>query len=421
MLTIDRSSVSPTNRNYPMPRRRAVVVKETVERLVSLAQRHSGSPLEKRVMVLRLIREAPSASSESIGIEVGVSKPTVDRWVALYRDGGLDQLLTIAKSGRRNVRRLDPKLVSRLVLMYNSGDLRSIEHAQEWLRKKLSIIYSRSGVALILRSNGARKPGRLSEQDVQSTDLFNLRARSALNALQRSFDAVQTAKSLEDLIMTLVSNVDKVTVILETRSDLLEPERYNPTALLMQSITGAEPAPLDAKWAPSDADASFSMKVYTDMRKREYPIHHYHEPIIFDLFYAGLVQIGAVFLWRSLRKPKLGNDAASAVNALRPFLEYVAANAVVWHQHRRPQEQVADAVLNEAVRRYSLTPQERAAATLQLLGYSYRQIAKSMNVTTETVKKHLSSVRRKSKTKSVIDLFATLFMPVYRDRERDQQ
>src|SRR5687768_7952896 len=101
-----------------MPRKRSLIVEESGTHIRAVEAKHRGMPTAQRLHALRLLQSNPRASAAAIASEVGVSKATLERWIALYKRGGLAGLLAMAKPGRRIVRKLPPKIVSQLARRY---------------------------------------------------------------------------------------------------------------------------------------------------------------------------------------------------------------------------------------------------------------------------------------------------------------
>jgi DNA-binding CsgD family transcriptional regulator len=414
-----------------MPRHRSLEIVESAEFLGRLERKHRTGPFAARTRMLRVLRRRPHLSVAAIAELIGVSAPTIDRWIGIYRRGGVEALLSREPRQRRSDSKLPLRILEAMARRYRSGALGSIEEVRLWLAEYHGIDYSRSSVGVLLkgfldadRERETKSPERnwsrsttirLGESehgfeappgDTTADAALLLRL---LNNAPKSFDSASDIAALRDALAVFVPTVDRMMIAVDTAFDPLAPEAYVPTAEVIQHSARGRSRGVSVR--TEAGSRTFSQSILEGLYEQGFPHGEYHPATVIDLTYRGSTAIACILLWRERTKSALLDRDLASIERLRPFLESTVVTIIVRHQHRRPQEGVIDKALVAATKRYQLTPQERRIMTYRMLGHSYKQIASVLEVTQDNVKKHLQSVHRKTGTVSIVDMFGKLFMP----------
>jgi DNA-binding CsgD family transcriptional regulator len=345
-----------------MPRRRRLDIAESPAALSRLERKLRSGPLATRVRALQVMKRFPELVTAEVALRVGVSAPTVERWVATYRGGGLDALLEVRPPGRP---RSAPGTAPR-------GGRPSIA----------------------VGSTGAPR----------AADPF----LCLLNALPNTFDVTTATRELRNALAPLLPAVDRIAIAVDTSCDLCDPDEYNASADVIHHVPPK--GSVGVSVSTHAASRGFSAAVLDGMLEQGFPFDDYHPPHVIELAYYETMQIGCIILCRERQKSPLREADTAIIETLRPFLESAFAGVIIRHQFLRPQERLIDDVLVEATVRYQLTHQERRVLTCRMLGLSYKEIAAEIGVSQDNVKKHLQSVHRKTGTVSLGDVFGKLFM-----------
>ena len=79
----------------------SIEVRETVAELEDRLQKQSNPILKERLQVLYLLQLPKAMSVSGVAKVIGRHRGSVQRWLSLYREGGLDRLLETRQSPGR--------------------------------------------------------------------------------------------------------------------------------------------------------------------------------------------------------------------------------------------------------------------------------------------------------------------------------
>lgn len=352
-----------------MARRRAVVIAEDLEPVES---RYRDRPEYLRIRVLRLLQEKPERTHGEVAGMLGISKVTVDRWLGIYRRSGVEGLLGL---------RMTP-------------------------------------VAGANRPVASGAPGRAdTERSLPASDsLIRL-----MNSLPLSLDVAEAITILKNELIAILPDVDRVVISVDTACDLAHPENYRPNLSVIQDATARVSARQRVLVRQVDAETSRLDSLLQLLRRQGYPIGDYHHPEFFEINYDQQAPLGLILLWRELSKSPISRSTRDLVESLLPFLIYALSTIVARHQYKSPGDRIFRDALQQMSNECSLTPAERRVVTYRLYGHSYKVIADELEVSEDTVKKHLGSVHRKTNTAGHAELFAKYFSPLIVPSDRGKQ
>jgi DNA-binding CsgD family transcriptional regulator len=97
--------------------------------------------------------------------------------------------------------------------------------------------------------------------------------------------------------------------------------------------------------------------------------------------------------------------------SLEPFLIFALSDLVTRHYYAKPIDRVFTDILRELSLDSGLSTQDIRILSLMLLGYSYKQVADRMELSIDTIRKHMKRIYRKTRTGSLAELFAKYFTP----------
>lgn len=343
-----------------MPKTIQRTVEESLEELEHFEQIYRGRPEELRARLLRVVRTQPELSFDEAAAVAGVPRRTAYRWWSVYEERALIGLMNM-----------------------NLGRPVGSRKSREKSRISPTVVDRPSAAELIDLMNGM--PMQLSMLD-------------GINGLR-------------DRLMTLLPDVDRISISVNTHCDLEDPGGYQPKLNISQR-------PERGRGIDEGVEVSWIHGVQTpaedmleQMRKGGFPFERYHAPVAFDLWYEGTADLGALVLWREHDKPRISQDSLDLIERLRPFLIYVFSNLVIRHHYANPRDRVFYSSLRDMAVRAQLTAQERRIISYRLMGYSYKKIAAELGRTEGAVKKQIASVHRKTGTQGHSELFAKYFTP----------
>ena len=115
---------------------------------------HHDVPRRKRLMALWLLRRGESVADAAQ--MAGVGQRTLTRWIAWYREGGLEEVLKrVAGHGSVGSRcRLSDEQIDSLMEQASLGKFRTYEQARQWVKKEYGIEYRYKGIYAVLSRRG---------------------------------------------------------------------------------------------------------------------------------------------------------------------------------------------------------------------------------------------------------------------------
>jgi transposase len=127
---------------------------ESADVLHAKYKRERNGHRRARLQALYLLRSGSSISAA--GEAVGVDYRTVQRWVAWYREGGLNAVLLrtpgYAAPGRPS--RLTSEQRTVLLKKARSGQFRTVREAVDWVHREYGVTYTYTGMHALLNRNG---------------------------------------------------------------------------------------------------------------------------------------------------------------------------------------------------------------------------------------------------------------------------
>lgn len=129
------------------------VAVEWAEEAEALRERFAAERVverRKRLQALWLVRRGEGV--DRAAEQAGVGKRTVDRWLAWYREGGLDNVLDrVPGHGAKGATgKLTPEQVGRLAERAGGGRFHTYGEVAEWVRSEYGVTYSYNGIWSLL-------------------------------------------------------------------------------------------------------------------------------------------------------------------------------------------------------------------------------------------------------------------------------
>jgi len=122
-----------------MARRLAVDVKESIQDLERFIKDERSHNRKERLQILLLFKSGNARTLQKLAQCVGKSESTIKRWLVLYRQGGLEKLLTIKKRGGKEAILSPEMLMSLEKRLYETPYFNSYGQVQHWIQKELEI------------------------------------------------------------------------------------------------------------------------------------------------------------------------------------------------------------------------------------------------------------------------------------------
>ncbi|HVZ38690.1 MAG TPA: helix-turn-helix transcriptional regulator [Candidatus Kapabacteria bacterium] len=392
-----------------MARKRKDDIIESVEELAELESKYRGKPEEARVKVLRLLKDDPDLGIDEAAVIIGYSKQAVKRWLKVYRDEGLLQLLT--GGGRRRVPSQDLQL-GLLQQKLAAGDFQEIGDVMHWISQRIvpagQIRHDRSDGSQ--HAQGSSTNGHSAVMPAVSIVPDNvLRFLSSLVGVS---DVQSWTSSFREALRILLGDVDLVSIGINVECDLQNPSAYRPNMALSQSIVSGTEA-IDSlhhlNRADENRDEEHIKRFLDNLRRRKFKFAEYHPPVSFVYHYGDNAYLGGIVLWRERSWPPVSSRTVATMESLRSFVVFLLSDFVARHQLARPMGHSFAETVDEIAMTAGLTLQERRILMLQLLGMGYEEIADNLNISLNTVRTHVRSIYEKTGARGQTDLVAKYF------------
>ena len=122
-----------------MPKKLAIYIKETPQELRQLLHQQKNSRIKERVQILYLLKTQQSQSALEASIFIGRDYSTIKRWLRVYRQKGLAELLELKHGGGRSLS-LNSEILNALCQrLQKPSEFKSYESIQIWLRETYGI------------------------------------------------------------------------------------------------------------------------------------------------------------------------------------------------------------------------------------------------------------------------------------------
>jgi transposase len=152
------------------------LIRQSEEELLALEKRHRNSHLSHRVRMLRLLKVGRCRSIRQAAEVLGYSWRQCQRWIGLYREGGLDALLVDETHKRGNHQeRVTPEALGALEEAMERGEIASYEQARKFLADRGVYYRNQSSIFRLFKRHRIKaKTGRYRHQkaDPQEQEAF---------------------------------------------------------------------------------------------------------------------------------------------------------------------------------------------------------------------------------------------------------
>ena len=173
------------------------VIEEDTQQLKELEKRHRYTHLFQRVRMLRLLKSGTCTNLGEGAQALGYSWRQCQRWLASYREGGLEELLKsrVGERGRQEL--VTPEALEDLEGAMKRGEIATISQADEFLQERHGIEYAHpDGVGQLLRRHKVKKKTgrpRHEKADLKEREAFKKTSPAPSNEAESA--TATTAKS----------------------------------------------------------------------------------------------------------------------------------------------------------------------------------------------------------------------------------
>jgi transposase len=386
--------------------------------------------------MLRLLKEVPTRTLGDISPILGKSERSLQRWWNAYQVGGINGLLDIGKAGGKRPRRIGDEQIEEIREKVKKEGVGELGVIQEWLKNQHNISYSRSGLSHLMRSVvGAQPRGWvLFDEDAPKSGENVGKSWSDgdvgipphvvrfLNALPTTGDGTEWVLRFREALRLVLGDIDRISISVNLECDLNSTGSSEVSAIVSQYVGQSEDDEERTVDVMSGRNIeSNAQRVLEGMRRQGFPFNEYRPPVTFEYYYQGNAYLGTIIFWREVKKMLISQETVETMKGIEPFLIFALSDLVIRHKADNPVDGVFNSALNEMIADAGLSSQEQRIVILQLMGQSYKEIADTLNVSLDTVKKHFKQIHRKTGTRGQAELFAKYFTSRLRSAPQEEE
>lgn len=410
-----------------MARKRDTTTLGDLKGLKRLEKEYQGKPEAARITMLRLLRDEPDRSINDIAIQIGYSVPTVKRWMKIYRSEGLDALIQLGARGRQEDVDEDLERLSKKIA---AGEFGSLMEVRQWMDRhdmhRNDAAANGDVVEKRSTTSGRRKTARRSEKNGSGAGNYEYRLAGVvipekvfklLNNLSTAHDVVEWAKEFRPVFQEFLGDVDRITITVNIQRNVINPEAQDVVASLSKNLNLRPGGWVLDHLSPDSYEEENRRRYVLNQLRPDFPHDDYHPPRVLVLYYRDQFFMGGMILWRLKDKPPISQQTLAVVEQLKPFLTFLYSDLAARHQLSNPREAVINEIMKEVTTNAELTWQEQRVLMMQLLGFSYEEMAEQMNISINTVRSHVKSMYTKTKAHGPAQFLAKYLAPKLKDRK----
>jgi len=290
--------------------------------------------------------------------------------------------------------------------------------AQRWWHMYLS-----DGIGGFLHRDGRHESGKRSDlMDHEFERMMSCRLEDFLATLPMTFDIREWVSTMKGKLIALLDDADDVSVAVNITVDLLRKSNARVgTAVLDHGPVGNERAG-HARLSVA-AKGPQAKGTLLEERSKVYGPYSdiYQDPVEIRISLKPALWIGTFFLWRRNGLSPISERTIDWVRTRNQIFAFIISDAILRHQHLHPEAREYRSFISRIADDHGLSNREYDVLLRKHLGWDHDQIAASLNVTKDTVKKHMISILAKTEARTAQELFARYLVTsgIGREREAD--
>jgi DNA-binding CsgD family transcriptional regulator len=229
-----------------------------------------------------------------------------------------------------------------------------------------------------------------------------------VNSLPITADRSRWMDGLRNALLGLFSDVDRVAININVFCDPIRPPAICEEAI---SVRFSSNGTKDETAITPLKNISITEEFEAETGKFV-ALEKYHPPKYFHYFHESGQYMGSMIFFRFIEKPSTSEETFETMISLENFIKYIYASFLAMQSAAQPFNAAFRDVQSKMEHEAGFTTQERKVMTLKLCGHSYKQIASHLDIALNTVRSHMTSIHKKTGTRSYTELFAKYFVPV---------
>lgn len=241
-------------------------------------------------------------------------------------------------------------------------------------------------------------------------DLAPLRAVVTDNAPEFNVDS--SLKQLRSSLMALLGDVDHIIITFPLTTSKagigldLSTQKFSVALQALNTEDAASSLKVVTISGKTSAMQDIVQERISMVVKLGFPAHTYRDPAIMTLVSDKGFYLGGIALFRGLTASPISDSTLRLLEELRPILTQMAINFIAKYRLENDAQTILSRVAQDIVIRGKLSRAEIRVLLLLLFGCSYAEIASDLDITINTVRKHVKSIHAKAGVSSTVELYA---------------
>ena len=371
-------------------------VREDSKDLHSLIERCRTPAQKLRLRALLLIQENPEESLDVLAARLGRSPRTLKRWLGEYKRKGIKAFTADRDQDNQS---LSESQLQELYGVLEERNFQTVKDIRRWLLKHFNITITEAGIRGILKRLNARHVWTVkplsSPESIASA--IQRQLLSVMNHLPIASDGKKWETEARNILQNALPDVDRVTIVLNSACDLLNPEEYSPVQTIVQHKSDAGDEVSVVRYGGEKEQLENLLRAF---RQQGHYIDHYRLPPEYRHYFYRGAYIGSIIFWREKRKNNISEVTLQVIDLLEPLLLHSMLYALMSHLFANPLEKLLIRGFNDLLDDAELTSTELKIVSYRLFGMTYREIAEQLDVSIDAIKKPIQRVYQKTGTGS---------------------
>jgi DNA-binding CsgD family transcriptional regulator len=207
-----------------------------------------------------------------------------------------------------------------------------------------------------------------------------------LNRLPVTSDCARWMDELRAALLELFPDVDRIAININIYCDPVHPVAMceDPVSVLFSNNGKKEGLAISQLPSPQSITTEFEAETGKNV-----PLEKYHAPKYFHYFHESGQYYGSMIFFRRIDKEGTSAAIYHAMAELEPFIKYIYASFLAMQTAAKPFNAAFRDVQNSMQNEARFSAAESKVVTLQICGYSYKQIAEHLSVSMNTVRSHI--------------------------------
>lgn len=236
------------------------------------------------------------------------------------------------------------------------------------------------------------------------TQLVKKRLSIFLQSLPDESVSQDWLRSFQSTLMGLLPGIDRIVLSIDRNAPLIQlAEDCQDVSVMYLSHKGQDLTKFTALRDIGQYDRS--RRLILALNEWGLDFSKYHSPIVQE-YHVDNVYVGSIVLLRERGHCPISLSTLALLANLKTFIVYLFSNCIIRHQVKYPETRLTGDIISKIGSAPKYSDQDTSILTLLLYGYSYKEAAASLDISIDTVKKHVKKIYSHERVGSLSELWA---------------